>query len=754
MASAAGLCSDSAIAQCTGFNITQSSGVAIDPGSTDIGNHCDDCMTAVALPFPITIYGVTYLNCNVSSNGNIQFVTSDANYNNSCLPAGSLGIAISPQWDDLMTNGAGEGIFTSISGVAPDRIFNVEWRSHYYSGGGVANFQTRLFENNSRIEFVYGPLGENGANATVGLQHTSLPATQFSCNTGGLTPPGTRLSFACYNGPVGTSSAFPNPVFACGTQGNTLLTVNVTPGTSPPSTGISVVADMLSIGGVASQNFYNDGTHGDLNAGDNVWSYRITVPEITSPGDKSLPYTLSDSQGRSTSGVIGLTVNPCASTGPDVIVDTLLDVNYYGVLGNISAYAIGTDACNRGDFPALWIQGGTQHPVIAQNFYRLKNGRFEQIGQSFLKHGFQSLNSPGCATCVQPPMGGAQLGVGCSDAYGAGYNGSQGNLGRRSTCNATTGVYSWPPPPPPGDVIGQRLQVFTADIDPAQNVGALYFGEGHYVTADDAQWSHAGAPSVNGLNNATYQPLTFSNTTTAPVFSGPPRIMSPGIQAWKDADPTVSMAAADYLDTSLPGPGIVSRFWVAAKATDNGNGTWHYEYAVHNLNADRACGRFTIPLGQGAVVTNIGFHGVFSHSGEPYPNTATNPDAWQGTASGTSITWNCPEPFSGNGDSGNAIRWGTMYNFRFDSNIAPVTGTAQLGLYKPGTPTTVSAAALPVPGVPCPADFNADGITDFFDYLDFVDTFASNSPAADFNEDGIVDFFDYLDFVDAFAAGC
>ncbi len=54
----------------------------------------------------------------------------------------------------------------------------------------------------------------------------------------------------------------------------------------------------------------------------------------------------------------------------------------------------------------------------------------------------------------------------------------------------------------------------------------------------------------------------------------------------------------------------------------------------------------------------------------------------------------------------------------------------------------------------CNADFNVDGVVDFFDYLDFVDAFSSNLPGADFNEDGIIDFFDYLDFVDAFSLGC
>ncbi len=54
----------------------------------------------------------------------------------------------------------------------------------------------------------------------------------------------------------------------------------------------------------------------------------------------------------------------------------------------------------------------------------------------------------------------------------------------------------------------------------------------------------------------------------------------------------------------------------------------------------------------------------------------------------------------------------------------------------------------------CDADFNGDGEVDFFDYLDFVDSFSSLSPESDFNGDGSIDFFDYLDFVDAFSVGC
>ena len=39
----------------------------------------------------------------------------------------------------------------------------------------------------------------------------------------------------------------------------------------------------------------------------------------------------------------------------------------------------------------------------------------------------------------------------------------------------------------------------------------------------------------------------------------------------------------------------------------------------------------------------------------------------------------------------NALRWGTMYNYRFDSNKPPQSGYAIIGFYKSGSPIAVSA---------------------------------------------------------------
>ena len=106
--------------------------------------------------------------------------------------------------------------------------------------------------------------------------------------------------------PTGVGAANPAAVPQGGTS---VLTVTVTPGTTPTSTGIQVTGDLTAIGGSATQQFYDDGlTGGDQTANDNVFTYTATVPGATTPGNKSLPFTVSDAQLRSSAGTISLAV--------------------------------------------------------------------------------------------------------------------------------------------------------------------------------------------------------------------------------------------------------------------------------------------------------------------------------------------------------------------------------------------------------------------------------------------------------------
>ena len=58
------------------YQIAQIGG-SIVPGTTDIGNHGDDTVTTIALPFSYTFYDQSFTSINLSSNGNAQFTTTD-----------------------------------------------------------------------------------------------------------------------------------------------------------------------------------------------------------------------------------------------------------------------------------------------------------------------------------------------------------------------------------------------------------------------------------------------------------------------------------------------------------------------------------------------------------------------------------------------------------------------------------------------------------------------------------------------------
>jgi hypothetical protein len=198
---------------CLNYNISQSTGT-IQAGSTDVGNHCDDCTTAVTLPFPVRFYGVTYTSANVGANGNLQFTAGQLSFGNSPLPATAFGPTIFPFWDDLRTDLAGSGIFTSVTGTAPQRTFNIEWRVTQFSGTGSTRFQIRFFEGFDHFEFIYGPTTGVFTGAIGVQQHQSGAATQFGGPSMTVPPAGTRLVVTpgccgpvAFTGAIGSNSA-------------------------------------------------------------------------------------------------------------------------------------------------------------------------------------------------------------------------------------------------------------------------------------------------------------------------------------------------------------------------------------------------------------------------------------------------------------------------------------------------------------------------------------------------------------------
>src|SRR5262249_61968800 len=86
----------------------------------------------------------------------------------------------------------------------------------------------------------------------------------------------------------------------------------------------------------------------------------------------------------------------------DIIVADIPDTYNWGSANNIAAFSCGTNACNVGNAIMSWDGNNNQHPVIAENMFRLKAGRMEQLGQAWVKHGFASANWNYCQTCQTP----------------------------------------------------------------------------------------------------------------------------------------------------------------------------------------------------------------------------------------------------------------------------------------------------------------------------------------------------------------
>lgn len=391
--------------------------------------------------------------------------------------------------------------------------------------------------------------------------------------------------------------------------------------------------------------------------------------------------------------------------GPDVIVSKLGSIAKIGTSGGITAYAISTTSCNIGDSPAIWLRNVNEHPLIAQNMYRLSNGRIEHIGMSWVKHSFCAVDEFDTNTCgvCQPDFDCDFLAIGCADTYSTGHNSAQTTLGPRSEVNASSGFYPYPYQlawQQLGDVIYKRLQVHNADLDPTLNSGARYFFEANYLTTDEQFWN-------SQYNNASYRECfvgIFSGGGWNLAYGGPSTVQKKtGIEIWSDHDPEVTMDNVDVL-----GDG---RFIVGNKVTDNGDGTWHYEYAIYNQTSDRNGRSLAIDIPECVTLSNIDFHDVDYHSGELYSGAD-----WLADITPEAITWST-EDFASNANA-NALRWGSMYNFRFDADAPPVAANATLGLFRPGATNSIAFSVLGPQGNLCPADIaNDDSMVNVADLL-------------------------------------
>jgi hypothetical protein len=319
------------------------------------------------------------------------------------------------------------------------------------------------------------------------------------------------------------------------------------------------------------------------------------------------------------------------------------------------------------------------HPYLALHFYRLAGGVIEQIGRSDLKHAFNAVNS-NCA-CA----GGNVLYVGCEDTYGVFTNLNRHHLAPREELDANT--RSWVSlgshfdgapvddfrshQEADHDDFDHRLTVLETDL---QTVGAVYFMEGWYLAERD----------TNLLNSLGHREVV-------PTFGGSTWTFPP------DDSLKLGSVLDEFVDPGSPPPGTASelvdtgegRVQLAVSTTDLGGGVFHYEYALMNFDFERQIRSFSVNRTASQTVSNADFGDVDDDAGND----------WTVTINSTSIIWSAPP--------GNALDWGTLYNFRFDVDAAPVVSTARIEPLDPGNPgtfllATLAPAAANVPALQAP----------------------------------------------------
>ena len=295
------------------------------------------------------------------------------------------------------------------------------------------------------------------------------------------------------------------------------------------------------------------------------------------------------------------------NSGPDVILSDINGIANYAVSGGIDAVSFGDVHCNLGTAPMGFSANTNQHPVSGGALYRLReidgSARFEQLGQGWLLHGFFALSSNQCG-CGCTPTSGNFLGVGCSDS-------TPPRSPDRSRASVRSGKSTRSPASSPSarqpavhGSVARRVQVHVDDLEPTGGPGApRYFAEKVMIAPDEAT-------AGNGKNNASCRELSASVNSGEWTFqlAASTQREKPAVRAWQDVDPSVQI-----VEVQVPGEGT---FLLAWQTADLGDGRWHYEYGLYNVNSDLSAQSFAVPVPANVALFEPGFHDVDYHSGD------------------------------------------------------------------------------------------------------------------------------------------
>ncbi|MER5728186.1 S8 family serine peptidase [Streptomyces sp. NPDC002138] len=179
-----------------GYACTAANGRPFAAGDHQLALTGDNTTERVDLPFALPLYGKTYGQVWIGTNGTVSFGGNNTGDINGDIPsAGTPNAALYPFWDDLVVGaaGTGSGVFTGVTGAAPHRAYVIEWRdvAHWSAQGEKFSFSAAIGED-GQVTYSYKNTGgagiKGGSSATIGVENaTGTDAFRYSYNTAVLT---------------------------------------------------------------------------------------------------------------------------------------------------------------------------------------------------------------------------------------------------------------------------------------------------------------------------------------------------------------------------------------------------------------------------------------------------------------------------------------------------------------------------------------------------------------------------------------
>jgi hypothetical protein len=422
--------------------------------------------------------------------------------------------------------------------------------------------------------------------------------------------------------------------------------------------------------------------------------------------------------------VSGLSAQQNTVAGLDGRLTVIDNLTYYGRRGPAHpngeiGMAMLNTMCNIGSVNIPWYAPmQPNHPMFGFMVVRIHNDKIEQINEwSFCKHAFLSINVNGACGSCQNPGTGSLMGVNCSDTYGAGNNASRTYLGPPEEIDPWLG--EWDPvgsyfdigdPSQPGypapadgtrslstsifDSVDNRVTV--QEVDLTTSGASYYYGlqlihKGEAVTNRDDNLAHRGFNPVYGGSN-----WSFSNNGESQAYGSI-------LDRWPGATVDVGQNGTDD-----------GRIYVASKVTALGGGSYHYEYAVHNVDSSRAGAALRIPVDASASVTNLSFGDI----------DADGANDWGMARVGNEVVFTATPS--------NPLEWNTIYNFGFDADFPPGLSTCEVDAARPGPGAASISIQTEVPGGSTIASFAKFGAGCPGSQMVNVPNCASFNPAAGF----------------------